>query len=280
MRIGVSTFVTDTSVRPDVLGQAVEERGFESLFLPEHSHVPVSRETSFPFGTVLPDPYFRSWDPFIALSAAAVTTSTLRLGTGVTLLVQRDVIQMAKEVASLDLLSSGRVIVGVGVGWNLEEMRHHGTNPATRGALLDEQLAALEMIWTCEQAEFHGKYIKFDPVFQWPKPIQQPYPAIYIGGNSRAAIRRAARLGCGWMPIAVNEPDEVGNQVGLMASEGTPDCPITVLMARRDPELLAAYEEAGVERVTLFLPVKNEAEALRRLDGLAAVADQRGLLSG
>lgn len=279
MKIGISTFVTDASVRPEVLGRAVEQRGFESLFLPEHSHIPVSRETPFPFGSgVLPAAYYRSLDPFVVLAAIAVTTSTLRIGTGVTLLAQRDVIYAAKEIASVDVLSNGRIVVGVGVGWNREEMRDHGANPATRGAKLDEQLAALKEIWTNEQAEFHGEYIDFEPFFQWPKPVQRPHPALYIGGNSLAAVDRAVRFGAGWMPIAVNDASDVATQVDWMSSAGGPDAPITVLMARRDPELLAAYKEVGVERVTLFLPVKKEGDALRRLDALAEVAEQAGVL--
>jgi len=278
MKIGISTFVTDTTMRPDVLARAVEDRGFESLFLPEHSHVPASRETPFPFGEPLPTPYFRVWDPFVALAAAAVTTSTLRLGTGVILLVQRDVIQTAKEIACLDLLSNGRLVVGVGAGWNREEMRNHGTDPVTRGALLDEQITALRAIWTSETAEYHGEHVDFAPFYQWPKPMQQPCPPIFIGGGSRAAVTRAVRLGDGWMPIAVDDPDQVGSQVERMSAAAKPGHPITVLMASQKPELLAAYAEAEVDRVTLFLPVKSETEALRRLDGLAAVADRHGLL--
>jgi len=182
MRFGISTFITDEGIRPDVLGRALEERGFSSLFLAEHSHIPVRRESPYPGGGELPRKYYRTLDPFVALTAAAVVTSRLVLGTGIALLPQRDVIHTAKQVASLDLVSGGRVVFGVGVGWNREEMRNHGTDPATRGALMDEQLAALTRIWTADRAEFHGEHVDFDPIHSWPKPVQRPRPPIYIGG--------------------------------------------------------------------------------------------------
>src|SRR5436305_5356032 len=159
MKIGINTFLTDEGIEPTVLGPALEERGFESLFLAEHSHIPASRRTPYPAGGDLPRMYYRTLDPFVALTAVAVTTQRLRLGTGVALLPQRDVIHTAKEVVSVDRISGGRFIFGVGVGWNRDEMENHGTDPSTRGALVDEQLAALRLIWTEELAEFHGKFI-------------------------------------------------------------------------------------------------------------------------
>lgn len=274
MKFGITAFVTDESIRPHVLGKAVEERGFDALFLPEHSHIPVKRATPFPLGEPLPRPYFRACDPFIALASAAAATSTLLLATGVALLIQRDVIHTAKEVASLDLLSDGRVILGVGAGWNREEMRNHGTDPERRGALLDEQILALKAIWTSDEAEFHGSHIDFDPIFQWPKPVQRPHPPIYFGGSEPVAPRRAARHGGGWMPTAVDELSDVKAQLSSGQICGAPDLPVTITMVRRDPELIAAYSEAGAERVTLFLPDKPESEALRRLDELASLADK------
>lgn len=274
MKVGISSFITDEGIKPNVLAAAVEERGFDALFLPEHSHIPVSRETPFPFGDPLPRAYYRAWDPFVALAAAATATSRLLLGTGVTLLIQRDVIHTAKEVASLDQLSGGRVLFGVGSGWNREEMRNHGTDPRTRAALLDEQLEALKVIWTTDEAEFHGKFIEFDPIFQWPKPAQRPHPPLYIGGNSEAAVRRAARFGAGWMPTAVHAADDIVAQLALPAECDAPDVPVTVALVRRDRVLLAKYADRGVERATLFLPVKPEAESLRVLDELATIVDQ------
>lgn len=273
MKVGISSFITDEGIKPDVLATAVEERGFDALFLPEHSHIPVGRETPFPFGDPLPRAYYRTWDPFVALAAAATATSRLLLGTGVTLLIQRDIIHTAKEIASLDQLSDGRVIFGVGAGWNREEMRNHGTDPRTRTALLDEQVEALKAIWTTEEAEFHGRFIDFDPIFQWPKPVQRPHPRLYVGGNSAPAVRRAARLGAGWMPTAVLTSEDVRGQLALPAECDVPNLPVTVALVRRDPGLLAKYAEAGVERATLFLPLKPEAESLLVLDKLAGIAE-------
>ena len=175
MKIGINTFLTDEGISGPVLGRALEERGFESLFVAEHSHIPVSRRTPYPGGGDLPRMYYRAYDPFVALAAIASVTDRLILGTGVTLLIQRDVIHTANEVATLDRVSDGRVVFGVGVGWNREEMENHGTDPRTRGALVDEQLAALRAIWTQDEAEFHGKFIDFDPIYAWPKPIQRLY---------------------------------------------------------------------------------------------------------
>src|ERR1700754_1256157 len=202
MRFGIATFITDEGIRPDVLGRALEERGFSSLFIAEHSHIPVSRESPYPAGGELPRRYYRTLDPFVALTAAAAVTSQLVLGTGIALLPQRDGIHTAKQVASLEPGSNGRFAFGVGVGWTREEMRNHGTDPATRGALMDEQLAALKEIWTADQAEFHGEHVDFDPIYLWPKPVQQPHPPIYLGGESPAALRRVAASGGAWVAPA------------------------------------------------------------------------------
>jgi probable F420-dependent oxidoreductase len=268
MKFGITTFVTDEGISPHALGPAVEERGFDALFVAEHSHVPASRATPYPGGGELPRVYYRSLDPFVALTAVAVSTERLLLGTAVAILVQRDVIHTAKEVASLDLVSGGRVIFGAGVGWNREEMQDHGTDPRTRGALFDEQLAALRAIWTEELAEFHGRFVDFDPMYAWPKPVQQPHPPLYIGGGE-AAARRAARLGAGWIPNGVPNPADIPAQLAL-AGDGVP---VTISPVRRDPLVVSAYAEAGVERVNFMLGSKSEDETLRTLDRLAAFAD-------
>lgn len=279
MKIGITTILTDQGIRPDVLAKAVEDRGFESVFLPEHSHIPVCRATPYPFGEPLPKAYYRMWDPFVALSAMAAVTSTLTIGTGVALLVQRDVIHTAKEVASLDLLSDGRFIFGVGAGWNIEEMENHRTDPSSRGALLDERIDAMTTIWSSYEAEFHGKFEDFDPIYQWPKPKCEPHPPIYIGGTSEAAVRRAVRLGAGWMPTCVGDPGDAREQVEVLAQSGGLGLPITVIMVPRDARFIDAYADAGVERITLFLPVREERDSLHRLDNLAAVAETSGYLS-
>lgn len=275
MKFGIATFVTDEGIRPDVLGRALEERGFTSLFLAEHSHIPASRETPYPGGAELPRRYYRTLDPFVALTAAAAVTSRLVLGTGIALLPQRDVIHTANEVASLDVVSDGRFAFGVGVGWNREEMRNHGTDPRTRGALMDEQLAALKEIWTNEQAEFHGEHVDFDPIYLWPKPVQQPHPPIYLGGESPAALRRLATYGDAWLPRAHTPPAEIGRVRKWLADQGRDHVPFTVFAADADERQLDGYTEAGVDEITLTLDTLPEAETLRALDELAAVATSR-----
>ncbi|MBB5918867.1 putative F420-dependent oxidoreductase [Nocardia transvalensis] len=270
MKIGVNTFLTDEGISGPKLGVALEERGFESLFLAEHSHIPASRESAYPGGGELPRVYYRTLDPFVALAAVAQATETLILGTGVTLLIQRDLIHTAKEVASLDLLSGGRFVFGVGVGWNREEMADHGTDPKTRGALLDEQLEALVRIWTQDLAEYHGRFVDFDPMFAWPKPVQRPHPPIFIGG-AEAAAKRAIRHGVGWVPNGAPDPDAVRAQLALVAGH---DVPVAVTPVAPDPAILDAYAEAGVRRVTLSLPTVPESESLRILDDYAKLADR------
>jgi probable F420-dependent oxidoreductase len=272
MDFGISTFVTDDGIRPDVLGEALEERGFDSLFMAEHSHIPASRETPYPGGGELPRVYYRSLDPFVALTAAAVRTSDLVLGTGIALLIQRDVIHTAKEVASLDLISRGRVAFGVGVGWNREEMANHGTDPTTRGALVDEQIEALKAIWTTEQAEYHGKHVDFDPIFSWPKPVQQPHPPVYIGGQSPGALRRLAKHGDGWLPHSSTPIDEIRRVRDWLAEQGRTDAPFTVFGGVADGDVIKRFADADVERYTFMLPTLPEAETLTALDDLARLA--------
>ena len=272
MRFGVATFITDYGIRPDALGRALEERGFDSLFIAEHSHIPVSRESPWPEGGELPRRYYRTLDPFVALTAVAAVTTRLVLGTGIALLPQRDVIHTAKQVASLDLVSDGRFAFGVGVGWNREEMRNHGTDPTTRGALIDEQLAALKQIWTSEQAEYHGEHVGFDPIYLWPKPVQQPHPPIYLGGESAAALRRLATYGDAWLPRAHTAPEEIVRVRKWLAEQGRDGVPFTVFAADTDERRLAGYVDAGVNEITLMLDTLPEAETLRALDELTAVA--------
>jgi probable F420-dependent oxidoreductase len=272
MDFGVSTFVTDEGIRPDELGEALEERNFDSLFLAEHSHIPVSRESPYPGGGDLPRVYYRTLDPFLALMAAGAATSRLLLGTGITLLPQRDLIHTAKEVATLDLLTGGRVAFGVGVGWNREEMSNHGTDPTTRGALINEQLAALKEIWTNDEAEYHGKHVDFDPIFSWPKPVQKPHPPIYVGGEGSAALDRLVKHGDAWLPRADTSAADLKRVRQLLADRGRPDIPITIFGAGSSPAELDGYAEAGVERVTLLLPTCPRSETLSKLDQFVTAA--------
>ncbi|WP_326569782.1 LLM class F420-dependent oxidoreductase [Amycolatopsis rhabdoformis] len=274
MKLGVFSFVTDEGIRPDALARGVEERGFDSLFVGEHSHIPADRQSPYPAGGELPRMYYRMYDPFVALTAAASVTSTLLLGTGVALLAQRDPIQTAKEVASLDHFSGGRVLFGVGAGWNLEEMRDHGTDPDARGRLLDERLDAMKLLWTEEEATFHGEFTNFDRAVAYPKPARSPHPPIYIGGNSRHAAKRAGRHGGVWMPNSVVVPEKVGKLMALR-DEFAPGTPVSMFaVGSKNEALLEAYAEAGVERVTFLLGTRPEAETLSRLDALVGVVEK------
>lgn len=274
MRFGIATFVTDEGIRPGPLGRALEERGFDSVFLAEHSHIPTSRESPYPGGGDLPRVYYRTLDPFLTLAAMAETTTELLLGTGIALLPQRDVIHTAKQTATLDLVSGGRLLFGVGAGWNREEMRNHGVDPAKRGPLMTEQLHAIKALWTEEEAGFDGDHVHLERSYCWPKPARSPHPPIYLGGESEAALNRLAEVGDGWLPRAHLSFDEIRRVRADLAERGKPDVPTTVFAAPADAETIAGYAEAGVERVTFLLPTRPEAESLTKLDELAQVAEK------
>jgi probable F420-dependent oxidoreductase len=270
VKFGVSTFITDQGIAPDALGRAVEERGFDSLLIAEHTHIPVDRRSPYPGGGDLPEMYYRTLDPFVALSAAAAVTDRLLLGTGIALVAQRDPIITAKEVASLDLVSGGRAIFGIGVGWNREEMENHGTDPSTRGRLVNERLRAIRELWTSEKAEFHGEFVDFDPVYSWPKPVRRPHPPIWIGGGE-GAFRRVAEIGDVWLANRTT-PEDLGPQIERMRQVAERDVPVTLYAAPDDPAAIEGYEAIGVERLLLYLPTRPENETLAQLDRLAAVA--------
>jgi probable F420-dependent oxidoreductase len=270
MKVGISTFVTDEGIASGALARAIEERGFDSLFIAEHTHIPLSRKSPWPRGGELPRRYYRTLDPFITLTAAAATTERLLLGTGVALVVERDPIITAKEVASLDLVSGGRVIFGIGVGWNREEMENHGTDPRTRGKLMNERIQAMIEIWTKDEPEFHGEYVDFDPIGLWPKPVQTPYPPIYVGGGSQA-FQRIAQFGDAWLANGL-PPGELEPMMGELREVAKRDVPVTVFNASSEPEDLEAYARLGVDRVLLGLPTLPEGETLEYLDHLAGVA--------
>jgi probable F420-dependent oxidoreductase len=270
MKFGISTFVTDEGIAPGALARAIEERGFDSLFVAEHTHIPLSRKSPWPRGGELPRRYYRTLDPFVTLTAAAIATERLLLGTGVTLVVERDPIITAKEVASLDLVSGGRVIFGVGVGWNREEMENHGTDPRTRGKLTNERIRAMIEMWTKDEPEFHGQYVDFDSIGIWPKPVQKPYPPIYIGGGSQA-FDRIAEFGDAWLANGL-PPDKLEPMLGKLREMAGRNVPVTVFNASSEPEDLKAYARLGVERLLLSLPTLPESETLNQLDDLAQAA--------
>ncbi|MDT5255463.1 MAG: hypothetical protein QOD10_543 [Mycobacterium sp.] len=269
MQIGVLTFVTDEGIGPVELGEALEQRGFSSLFLAEHSHIPVDAQTPYPMGGPIPPKYYRTLDPFVALTAAAVATERLRVGTGIALVPQRDPIHTAKEVASLDLVSGGRFDFGVGVGWLREEIANHGVDPSVRGRVVDERLDAIIEIWTQEKAEFHGKFVDFDPIYSWPKPVQKPYPPLYLGAGP-AGFKRIARLNAGWFPMAPSAEVLSGQLEELRAVAGH-DVPV-INFHGGDPTAkeLEGYLPLGLEQVLVDLPTEPRDETLRRLDEMQA----------
>lgn len=276
MKFGISTFVNDDSIDTVSLARAIEDRGFDSLVIAEHTHIPASRETPYPLGGELPSIYYRTLDPFVTLAAAAAVTSRIELFTGIALMIQRDPIITAKEAASIDLLSGGRFIFGVGAGWNLEEMRNHGTDPKTRGALLDEQIEAIKVLWTDEPAEYHGKHVDFDASYIRPKPVQKPYPPIYIGGDSDATVKRVIRHEAGW----ISNPfpaDHLKKRVDQMRDGAGHRVPLAQFGTPAEPDYWRAVDELGFDQVALLLPTLPTDESLRLLDEYAAkVADYRG----
>jgi probable F420-dependent oxidoreductase len=273
MKFGISTFVNDDSIDTVSLARAVEERGFASLVIAEHTHIPASRESAYPGGGELPSFYYRTLDPFVTLAAAAAVTSTIELFTGIALLIQRDPIITAKEAASIDLISGGRFVFGVGAGWNLEEMRDHGTDPKTRGALLDERIEAIKALWTSEPAEYHGGYTDFGPSYSRPKPVQQPHPPIFIGGDSDATVKRVIRHGAGWIsnPLPV---ERLTKRIDQIRERGGRDVPLAMFGTAADPAYWRAAEELGFDQLALLLPTRPSDESLRVLDQYAAAVDQ------
>jgi probable F420-dependent oxidoreductase len=275
MKIGIATVITDEGIRPEVLAKALEERGFDSLVVAEHSHIPSSRATPFPAGGELPREYYRSYDPFVALTAAALATSQLLIGPGVLLLPQRDSIQTAKAISSLDQISAGRLLLGLGLGWNLEEAADHGVEAKMRGKLIDEKLAAMKELWANDEAEFHGQFVDFDATYCWPKPVQKPHPKIYFGGFTSATVSRARRHHAGWMPMGVPVADMVPAQLSLLG--GATDIPVSVIVPETvELAVLDAYRHHGAERAFVLLPTKAESETLRQLDCIAAFTDLTG----
>ena len=279
MQIGAAMFFTDYSMAPDELARALEERGFESLWAPEHSHIPLVRQVSHPSGGELPKMYYDVMDPFVTLTAAAMATTTLRLGTGICLVVQRDPIQTAKSVASLDRISGGRFLFGVGNGWNREEIENHGTAFATRHKLARERIEAMQAIWTQSKPEYHGEFVDFAPMMTWPKPVQKPHPPVIVGGAFPWGARRAIRYGNGWMPHRVRQHyadvAALVPQFQRMVEEaGRPlaDLPITIWGAREDREALLADRDLGVERVVVSLDAAKRDVILPELDRWAELA--------
>jgi probable F420-dependent oxidoreductase len=279
MELGVVTFLTDYGIGATALGRAVEERGFDALFLTEHTHIPTSRESPWPGGAELPRRYSHTYDPFVALAAMAAVTERIALGTGVSLIDQHHPITLAKTVASLDRVAEGRFELGVGPGWNAEEMANHGVDPRTRTARMLEHIDALRVIWTREEAEYHGRFVDFDPIWSWPKPVR--LPPVLIGGSGPRVLDRLLSHGDGWIPLRVplNGLDEFGRRTAELqrraAERGRGRIPVTVYGGVATAEGIAAYTEAGVDRVLFELPDREADAVLPELDALARLLDRR-----
>ena len=278
MLVGAFMFVTDYSMRPDELARLLEERGFESLWVPEHTHIPASRLSPWPGGADLPQEYWHSYDPFVALSAAAAVTTKLKLGTGICLIVERDPITTAKEIASLDMLSDGRFMFGIGGGWNAEEMANHGTSYRSRWRLLRERILAMKAIWTEDEAEFHGEFVNFDKLWAYPKPVQKPHPPIFMGGDGPRTFDRVIEFCDGWMPIA-GRPGQEGSlaeKIVLLrrqaeeAGRDPQNLPVSVYwMGRPRDDTVERMQEAGVDRLIFGLPSAERDEVMPRIDQCA-----------
>ncbi len=277
MRVGVFYFPTDYGIDPGELAKALEDRGFESLFVCEHTHIPTSRRSPFPGGGELPKRYSHTHDPFVALSFAAAATKTLLLGTGICLVTERDPIVTAKSVASLDQLSHGRFMFGIGGGWNAEEMENHGTVYATRFKLMRERVLAMKALWAEDEAEFHGEMVNFDPVWAYPKPYRRPHPPILLGGETDITLKRIVEFCDGWFPRASPAfvPGEAVARLQRAATQAGRDpasLSITVFRAPTDTAGLAAYRGAGIDRALLEIPDLSRDEILRHLDTIAPFA--------
>jgi probable F420-dependent oxidoreductase len=272
---GASMFFTDYSMSPAALARALEERGFDSVWAPEHSHIPVSRRSPWPGGPELPKRYYDTMDPFVSLTAAAVATSTLKVGTGVCLVNQRDPIQTAKLVASIDQVSGGRFLFGIGIGWNAEEMENHGTVFATRAKLVRERIEAMKEIWTKSKPEYHGEFVNFDPMMAWPKPVQKPYPPVIVGGGFPQGARRALRYGQGWIPIAGRTPIEDSirafHQMAAEAGRDLAEVPVSTFGIAEDLAEIRRYRDLGVSRMVVSLESEKEDKILPVLDRWAEI---------
>ena len=280
MKVGVAMYTGDETIPPDELAVACEQRGIESLLFPDHSHIPTSRRTPWPGsrdGTSIPEVYKRLIDPFVALGAAASATTTLRIGTAVALPAQRDVLQLAKEVATVDWLSKGRMIFGIGFGWNADEMANHGVAMADRWAIVAEKVEAMKLLWTQDVAAFEGTHVRFDESWAWPKPVQRPYPPILIGGGWGPRLLAAVvRHADGWMPVSGRS--SIRDRLDLLYAEAARQgrdpstLSVTVTDARPDLDSFRSLEAEGVERVLLSVPTVSRDETLRILDAHGALA--------
>ena len=267
MKFGIAIFPTDYAISMTELAPAVEERGFESLWVAEHSHIPTSRESPWPGGPDLPKHYWHTMDPFIALTAAALASKTLKVATGICLLIQRDPIHTAKETASVDLISGGRFIFGIGAGWNREEMADHGTNFGTRWQLLREKTEAIKAIWSEDVAEYRGEMVGFGPMWSWPKPVQKPHPPVILGGSGPKILERVVRYADGWMPNRGDVLARIPELERMAKDAGRGRIPVTYY-PKATAEEIERCAQAGVDRLIWYVPPDGRDAALARLEEL------------
>ena len=278
MKFGITMFPTDYAIGPGELAREVEAHGFESLFFPEHTHIPASRKSPWPGGPDLPEEYSHTLDLFVALTAAAAATERLLVGSGICLVIERDPITLAKEVASLDFVSGGRALLGIGAGWNLEEMENHGTDPARRWRRMRETIEAMRAIWGNDEGEYHGELVDFDPIWQWPKPIQEAGPPVIIGGDGPTTLKRVARYGDGWMPIDGRNREDFAPAIAelndLAAEEGRGPMTVSLFGAGSNPARLEKHAKAGVDRIVFLVPPAPADVVLPKLEANARLAEQ------
>jgi probable F420-dependent oxidoreductase len=271
---GVAIFPTHNAISPADMARLAEERGLESLFFPEHTHIPASRESPWPDGGELPRKYAHTLDLFVAVTAAVTATSRLRVGSGICLLVERDPITTAKEVASVDFLSGGRFQFGVGAGWNREEMANHGTDPRRRMAILRERVEAMKVIWTQDEASYAGQYVAFDRIWSWPKPAQRPHPPVLVGGNGPGVLDRVLAFGDAWFP---NHADGILDRAAELRARADRPVALMVMGVPADAKVLEAYAAAGFQRAVHWLPSAPRGPVERALDRYeAAIAEWYG----
>jgi probable F420-dependent oxidoreductase len=278
MEFGLAIFPTEDVHAPAELARMAEQRGFESLLFPEHTHIPASRATPYPAGGELPPEYWHTLDPFVACAAAATATERLKVGTGICLVVERDPIVTAKEVASVDRISGGRFLFGVGAGWNVEEMANHGTDASKRFGLMRERVEAIKEIWSSDEASYSGRYVQFERIWCWPKPFQQPHPPVLVGGNGAGVIERVLAFGDEWMPNRIGDDDGMiarfEELARAAADAGRGQIPITLPSIPRDPARIERFAGAGVHRAVFWLPATSRDDVEAALDRYTAAAEE------
>ena len=272
MQTGLAVFATHDALDPGGIARLVEERGHHALYFPEHTHIPASRATPHPSGQDLPRRYIHTYDLFVSMTAAAAATTRLRIGSGICLIIQRDPITTAKEVASIDHLSGGRVEFGVGAGWNREEMANHGTDPRRRFKVMQERVEGMKAIWTQEEASYHGEFVDFDRIWSWPKPLQWPHPPVLVGGEGATVLDRVLAYGDAWMPNF--RGDDIFDRIAELqerAADAGREIPVISFGPPADPAVLDRLQEAGVARAVFWLPSTLRGPMERELDRIEDV---------